>query len=109
MHLGHQRIIGEAIEWARQRGGQSVAVTFDRHPQRVILGQAPALITSVEHRLVLFDRLGVDVAVVLHFDAALAEVEAEDFAVQTFVDWLQVRGVVWGFDCAFGKGRRVNR
>ena len=106
VHLGHQRVIGETVEWAKEHGGESVVVTFDRHPLRVIRGQAPALITSVEHRLVLFERLGVDVGVVLRFDAEMAKLEAEDFAARIFFDWLQVGGVILGFDCAFGKGRR---
>lgn len=105
VHLGHQRVIGEAVKWAKEQGGESVVVTFDRHPRRVIEGQAPALITSVEHRLVLFERLGVDVGVVLRFDAEMARLEAEEFAEQIFFDWLRVRGVILGFDCAFGKGR----
>ena len=106
VHLGHQRVIGETVEWAKAQGGESVVLTFDRHPRRVILGQAPALITSVEHRLVLFERLGVDAAAVLRFDPDMAERSAEDFAQSVFFDWLHAAGIILGFDCAFGKDRR---
>lgn len=106
VHLGHQRVIRETVEWAKQIEGQSVVVTFDRHPRRVIRGEATALITSVEHRLVLLERLGVDVAAVLRFDTHMAELSPEDFAQRVFFDWLHVESILLGFDCAFGKDRR---
>ncbi len=106
VHLGHQRVIRTVMDWARELGGQSVVMTFDRHPRRVIEGRAPALITSVAHRLRLFESLGVDAAVVLRFDKALADLSAEDFVRRYLVEWLGVKAVVLGFDCAFGKGRR---
>jgi len=108
VHLGHQRVIAETRHWAHELGGETVVVTFARHPRRVIQGQAPALITSVAHRLVLFERLGVDVAVVLPFDKSLAQLSAEDFVRRVFVDGLNIKGVVLGFDCVFGQGRRGN-
>jgi len=106
VHLGHQAVIRSTVDWARERGGESVVLTFDRHPRRVIRGEAPGLITSVEHRLVLFEQLGVDVCVVLKFDAALADMEPEVFVQRILVDWIAARGIMLGYDSAFGKGGR---
>ncbi len=104
VHLGHQRILRDTIAWARRMEGEAVVVTFDRHPESVISHKAPPMITPLRHRLVLFESLGVDVAVVLKFDPALAAMPAEDFVREVIHDWLKVRGIIWGFDCRFGRG-----
>lgn len=36
VHLGHRRVLEQTAAWAREAGGQSVVVTFDRHPRDVI-------------------------------------------------------------------------
>jgi len=104
VHGGHQRVLCETVAWARAQEGESVVVTFDRHPKSVITHMHPPMITSLRHRLVLFEALGIDVCVVLWFDEALAAMPAEDFVREIMHDWLKVRGVLWGFDCRFGRG-----
>jgi len=108
VHLGHQQLIRELIQWAKEEEGETVILTFDPHPQVVISEMTTSLLTSLEHRQVLFEQLGVDVSVVLEFDRALAEVTAEDFAREYLRDWLGAHGVLVGFDCRFGKGARGN-
>ena len=46
-------------------------ITFDAHPDEVILGAAPPLLLDPAERLRLLGEAGVDVVVVQHFDAAL--------------------------------------
>jgi len=108
VHLGHQQLIRELIQWAKEEEGETVILTFDPHPQVVISEMTTSLLTSLEHRQVLFEQLGVDVSVVLEFDRELAEVTAEDFAREYLRDWLGAHGVLVGFDCRFGKGARGN-
>jgi riboflavin kinase/FMN adenylyltransferase len=50
--------------------------------------------------------MGLDLAVVLTFDAALASLPPEDFIARVLVEGLGVRHVVIGYDFFFGKGRR---
>ncbi|MBI2191439.1 MAG: bifunctional riboflavin kinase/FAD synthetase [Planctomycetes bacterium] len=108
VHLGHQAVIRQAIDWAREVEGESVILTFDQHPRAVLSGMPLPLITSLEHRLVLFERLGIDVCAVLEFNQELASVAAEPFVEEYLVRWLGVRGVLLGYDCRFGKGARGN-
>ena len=35
-------------------------MTFRRHPKHVLLGRAPRTLTSLEHRLELFQRAGIE-------------------------------------------------
>jgi len=108
VHLGHQAVIRETIEWAEEIEGTSVIVTFDHHPRAVLGGMAASFITSLEHRLVLFERLGIDVCAVLKFNHDLAQISAEDFVKEYFCKWLGASGVMLGYDCRFGNGARGN-
>ena len=68
VHRGHRRVLARARELAHGISGEVVVVTFHQHPRAVTVGVAPPLITSLDHRLVLLEREGVDATVVLHFD-----------------------------------------
>ncbi len=103
VHRGHQSLLNEVGSWARSLGVEGAVITFDRHP-RAFLGEAPLCITSLEHRLLLFDEMGFDVCLVLPFDRRIASMRPADFIADVFRDYLGVRGVVLGFDQRFGQG-----
>ncbi|MBM4046818.1 MAG: riboflavin biosynthesis protein RibF [Planctomycetes bacterium] len=105
VHQGHQKVIRETVRWARRQRGESVVLTFDRHPASVLGHKPPSHITSLAHRLALFEALGVDVCVVLQFTRRFARTSAEDFIKRIIADALGAKGVLWGFDCAFGRNR----
>lgn len=106
MHIGHRVVMDSTNDLARQFEGESVGVTFEIHPQTLVGGGAPAMITSVPHRLVLMERYGLDHAVLLPFNEEVREMSAEAFADRVFVDGIGVRGLVLGFDSRFGKDRK---
>lgn len=108
IHLGHKKILEETTRWAAETGSRSVVLTFRRHPEQLLRGQAPPAVTSLEHRLVLLERAGVDLAIVLHFDESLRALSAEQFSRIWFAEKLHARGVVLGPDNAIGKNREGN-
>ncbi len=108
VHSGHQDVIQKTINLASKRSGKSVIITFDRHPKSILTQTRQSCITSLEHRLVLFEQLGVDLSVVLEFDKKIAEISAEDFITKILYEWLGAKVVVLGFNCSFGKDRRGN-
>ena len=108
VHSGHQRVIQKTIDLANKKNGESINLTFDRHPKSVLSQTQQSCITSLEHRLVLFEQLGVDISVVLEFDKKIAEISAEDFIIKILHEWLGAKVIVLGFNCSFGKGRRGN-
>ncbi|HTS19466.1 MAG TPA: bifunctional riboflavin kinase/FAD synthetase [Verrucomicrobiae bacterium] len=80
VHLGHQRVIGQARDDARASGGMSVVLTFDPHPMSVLQpNKAPRLLTSTEHKLVLLETLGVSGCLLVRFDKAFSLTPAEQF------------------------------
>ncbi len=107
VHLGHRYLMGELRRLAAERGALAAVVTFDRHPAEVIRPtRAPRLLTSLEQRLELLAATGVDVAVVLRFDAERAAEPAEEFVHEVLVGCLAARAVVVGENFTFGRGAR---
>ena len=106
VHLGHQAFLNELVAWARERGGRAVALTFQRHPLAVLAGAPPTCLTSLEHRLRIFESLGIDVCVTAPFDRELARMKPEDFVRDVLCDWMGARGVQVGYDQRFGSGGR---
>ena len=106
VHLGHRAILQANIERARELNAESTVLTFRRHPKSILLGRAPRTLTSLEHRLELFRRAGIEHAVALTFDEELRQISAEDFAERYLVQALGARALVLGFDSKFGFGRR---
>ena len=72
-HLGHQAVIGRAVQMARERGVAAIVGTFDPRPVRYFgRGLPPFRLTSLDQRQQLFAMAGVDAMTVFEFDDALA-------------------------------------
>ena len=106
VHRGHQAVIGAAVLQARAAGRPALVATFDPHPSCYFRPETPPFaLTSMDQKLALFASLGVDAAVVIPFDAAVASLSAEDFATHWLQQRLGISHVVTGTDFTFGKGR----
>ena len=106
VHLGHQEVLRELVTWARATESAAVVVTFDRKPRDAIAGEGANDITSLPHRLLLFDRLGVDATLVLPFDESLRNMEPEAFVERILVEQTHANGVLLGHDTRFGRMAR---
>ena len=108
-HLGHQAVVGRAIERARAEGRPAIVATFDPHPVRFFRPDAPPFrLTTLDQRQELFAAAGADAMLVFEFDAKLVALSARDYAEQRLVGLAGVGGVVTGEDFTFGKGRGGN-
>ncbi len=104
LHRGHQQVIVEVVNWARHLGASALILTFSQHPGKHLTGEAPPLITSLQYRLLLMERMQLDVVVVADF-ADLAHLRAEAFVKEVLVGRLKARGIVRGESSRFGCGR----
>lgn len=103
IHLGHRRLIGRAVERARELGVPAVLMTFDPHPIAVFApDRAPATLATWPRRAELAAELGVDAMLVLRFDRELAAVESEDFVRTILADKLHARAVLVGENFTYG-------
>ena len=103
LHLGHQRILREVVQRARSVGAIAAAVTFHPHPLKVLRpAQAPPLVETLEQRMASLASMGLDAAVVLHFDKAFAALTAQEFVRGILVDGLHAGAVLVGQTFRFG-------
>ena len=79
VHKGHQKILADNLARARGLGARPSVVTFAGHPKELLLGRAPRTLTTLEHRLELFRRAGIEHALVLQFDEEVRSTPAEVF------------------------------
>ena len=106
VHRGHRAVIGVARARSRELTRKTAVLTFEPHPRAVFRPDEPVFrLTDEATKLRLLATTGVDGAIVMHFDAALAALPATDFVRRILVERFAFAGVVVGFDFHFGKGR----
>ena len=106
LHLGHQRIMQTVVERAKVTDSVPTAITFDPHPRAVLHPEsAPPMLQTLDQRLANFEVLGIEQAIVIHFNKDFAAVAAEDFLHDIIHDRLHAREVYLGKGFAFGKDR----
>ena len=106
VHRGHRHLIGEVTSRAHDLGLESTVVTFDRHPRQVVATDfRPKLLSTMEEKLVLLQKSGVDNCVVLPFDKEMASMSAHNFMSQILMERLGVTILYTGYDHRFGHNR----
>jgi riboflavin kinase / FMN adenylyltransferase len=106
VHRGHRAVIAAALARAQALGRPAAALTFEPHPRSVFRPDEPLFrLTDERAKLRLLAATGLDGAIVLRFDAALAGLSAQDFVSRILVGRFAVAGVAIGFDFHFGLNR----
>lgn len=105
MHQGHLRVLHMMQEISSGDALPRTVVTFDTHPDEFLGKSSPSLILSLEHRLRLLERNGVDLSVILPFNKKIRNTTALDFLTRFLIQSLGARALVLGYDSAFGRNR----
>ena len=108
VHAGHQRIIEEVMDLAREYGGESVVITFHPHPRQVIYpkDQPVQLLTSTDEKILLLRGLGVDHLIVVPFTVEFAQQSADEYVERFLWDHFHPACIVIGYDHRFGLNRQ---
>jgi riboflavin kinase/FMN adenylyltransferase len=100
VHLGHRALVGRLDDSMTR-----TVLTFDPHPVEVLRpGTPPRLITTIEERIGLLAKAGVDSVGVLNLEE-IKDQRPEEFVELVLVDKLRVGHLVVGEDFRFGKDR----
>ena len=105
VHLGHQAVIARAVAAAAGEGGLAGVLTFDPHPCHLTNPRnVPApLVANLDQKARIVAGLGVDLFIPLHFDLAMAKLEAGEFLDRLTL--APIRTIAIGEDWRFGYGR----
>ena len=108
-HLGHQAVVGRAIQRGFHERRPVIVATFDPHPVAFFKPDVPPFrLTTLDQREHLFAHAGADAMLVFRFDKALAVTSSEDFVSHVLAEQIGAAGVVTGDDFTFGRGKKGN-
>jgi len=104
LHVGHEHVLRTLIAAAAEAAATPVVITFDPHPEAVVLGRSPELLCSLEERIAGLFAAGVGIVVVQRFDEAFRSQSAAEFLDRLRLG-RQLRGLVMSPESAFGHDR----
>lgn len=107
VHKGHVQVIENLKRVAARLNGESVIISFEPHPREVLypLEKRPGILTTLDEKVEILDRFGVDHLIILPFTQALADLSYSEFVKHILAGQIGIRGLVVGYDHRFGRNR----
>src|SRR4051794_24408252 len=79
VHEGHRVILEKVVSKAKSIDGESILITFDPHPRKIIHPDRPlGLLTDPEQKIELISSLGIDHIVVVPFTRDFSMLSAKE-------------------------------
>ena len=110
VHLGHLTILQQVVAHAKELGGESIVLTFEPHPRKLLFPNQPIrIITPLEEKIKLITQAGIDHVFVVPFTTSFAALSAEAYIKDFLVKYLHPKGIVIGYAHQFGHDRAGNK
>lgn len=111
LHRAHWDIINRTVQEANSIGAQSMMITFDPHPRKVINHSKKFLLpilTTPEEKVDILKNSGLDAILFLKTTPEFLEQSKGEFVQLVLAERLKLRKVIVGYDYHFGKDRDGN-
>lgn len=107
VHSGHRYIIQQLQETAAACDGETVIITFDPHPREVLQpdGAPVKLLTTLDEKIELLARQGIDHVVIVPFTREFSELSARAYLEDFLIEKFQPHTIIIGYDHRFGHNR----
>lgn len=106
VHEGHKTILNSVVQYARSIGGESVLITFDPHPRKLIFPDQPLkLLHTLDEKLELIRASGIDAVVVVPFTRSFSQMSAREYIEHFLVGRFHPAAIIIGYDHHFGNDR----
>ena len=104
VHLGHRLVLEKLVSAARERGEESVVVSFWPHPRNVLQDDARnlRLLTSLSEKKELVESLGVDRFETLPFTRAFSRLTTEEYLKGYVIGRFGGKAILLGYDNRIG-------
>ena len=104
VHLGHRFVIERLVQAARDRGDESMVVTFWPHPRNVLQDDARnlRLLTSLSEKKDILHGLGVDRIEVLPFTREFSRLTTKEYFKDYVIGRFGGKAVLLGYDNRVG-------
>jgi len=109
VHHGHRQILEEVVDYARSIGGESIVITFEPHPRKLLFPDRPIkLLTPLKQKLELITGSGIEHIVVVPFSREFSELSARQYVGEFLVGKFRPKCIIIGYDHHFGHDRTGN-
>ena len=109
IHVGHQKILKDLIDSAKQENTKSVLLTFFPHPRMVLQQNVSIeLLNTIDEKSMLLEEMGLDYLIIHPFSKEFSRLTALDFVRDVLVNQLNTSKLIIGYDHHFGKNREGN-
>ncbi|MDP4281060.1 MAG: riboflavin biosynthesis protein RibF [Bacteroidota bacterium] len=109
VHIGHRVILQRLRKLADEIGGETVLITFDPHPRKVLYpetsGKELYLINSKQEKIELLHKAGLDNLIIVNFTLDFSKITSVEFVKNILLNKLHARKIVIGFNHHFGHNR----
>jgi riboflavin kinase/FMN adenylyltransferase len=104
VHLGHRLVLEKLLSIARERGDESMVVTFWPHPRNVLQDDARnlRLLTSLSEKKDLLKGLGIDRVEVLPFTRAFSRLTTREYLEEYVKGRFGGKAILLGYDNRIG-------
>jgi riboflavin kinase/FMN adenylyltransferase len=107
VHLGHQAILRQVIDKAKESDSLAVALTFEPQPQEYFSAEtAPPRLMRLREKIEALLDFGIDLVVCLRFNDELRSLTATEFVQKILVDGFNTQHLIVGDDFRFGCDRK---
>lgn len=109
VHHGHKVILSEVVKAARAVHGESILITFEPHPRKIIHPDQPlGLLTAPEQKISLIEEEGIDHIVVVPFTRDFSMLSAKEYVEEFLLKNFKPGAIIIGYDHHFGHSREGN-
>ena len=109
VHAAHKVILKRLKKLAEETGGETVVITFDPHPRKVLYpdtaGKELYLINSNREKIELLRETGLDHIIIVNFTLEFSKITSVDFVKIILLNKIHARKIVIGFNHHFGHNR----
>jgi riboflavin kinase/FMN adenylyltransferase len=107
VHTGHRYILQQLQQAANAVRGETVIVTFDPHPREILFpgDKNLRLLTTLDEKIALLTRAGIDHLVVVPFTKAFSELSARAYLEDFLIARFRPHTIIIGYDHRFGHNR----
>ena len=107
VHKGHRAILQEVVNHAKSVKGESVLLTFEPHPRKLLFPDQPlGIITPLHQKLQLITDAGIQHVVVVPFTREFANLSAQEYIENFMVGVFHPHSIIIGYDHRFGHDRK---
>lgn len=109
VHEGHKKILHQLKTESQAVYGETIVITFHPHPRNIVGDTTGVkLLTTLEEKITLLEKEGIDNLIIVPFTNEFANLTAENYITQFLHKKFKPKVLIIGYDHRFGKNRKGN-